>query len=182
MGLLDRLRSSRTEATSSEPKPEIVAPALVYSWVISGRLAVGPLPRTVAHWQQLENAGFRSRFSCCYPEEERITPPPHWIESRVSLPDHRRQEPLRPERLAEALDKAETIMAASAPTYLHCMAGIERSPLIAAGLVARQRGIDLLAALEVIRLCHPRAMPIYSDLDVLDAVLREPKPAADSAA
>ena len=111
------------------------------------------------------------RFSCCYPEEELAPPPPHWLQARVSLPDHRRQEPLQPMMLRRALEEAETLVARNPPTYLHCMAGLERSPLVATGLVARQRGIDILAALEVVRLCHPAAMPIYRDLDVLEAVL-----------
>lgn len=174
MGLLDRFRrkSAAEAAPVVAPPEEPVAPALIYSWVISGRLAIGPMPRSPGHWKQLEEAGFRSRFSCCYPEEDPLSAPDHWLQGRVSLPDHRRQERLRPERLRLALDEAGTIMQVQPATYLHCMAGMERSPLIAAGLVARDRGIDLLAALDVIRLCHPRAKPIYSDLDVLEAVLK----------
>lgn len=173
MGLLDRLRRRPASgaAQTVQSAEESVAPALIYSWVISGRLAIGPMPFSPAHWQQLEEAGFRSRFSCCYPEEDPLVPPEHWLQARVSLPDHRRQEPLRPDRLRLALDQAGQLMQAQPATYLHCMAGMERSPLLAAGLVARERSIDLLAALEVIRLCHPRAKPIYSDLDVLEAVL-----------
>lgn len=173
MGFLDRLRS-KAQPPPSTPQQAAFSPALHYSWVLNGRLAIGPMPRTAAHWQQLEGAGFRSRFSCCYPDEEASAPPDHWLQACVSLPDHRRQEILRPERLREALDAAVAIVEAQPATYLHCMAGMERSPLVAAGVVARLRGVDLLAALEVIRLCHPRAMPIYSDLDVLEAVLRQP--------
>jgi len=176
MSLFDRFRSrpaaTRPAAAANAPQPAL--PSLPYSWVVSGRLAIGPMPRDPAHWQQLEQAGFRSRFSCCYPEEEQCPPPEHWLQGRVSLPDHRRQEPLQPERLQQALEAAESLVLSQPAVYLHCMAGLERSPLVAAGLIARQRSIDLLAALDVIRLCHPRAMPIYSDLDVLDSVLRLP--------
>ncbi|MEI7951315.1 MAG: hypothetical protein WCH37_01345, partial [Synechococcaceae cyanobacterium ELA182] len=67
-------------------------------------MAIGPRPITPFHWQQLEEAGLRGRFSCCYPQEEEILlPPPGWISAGVSLPDHRKQEVLRSERLIEAL-------------------------------------------------------------------------------
>jgi hypothetical protein len=173
MSLLDRFRKPKATARGDQKQQPAPIPALSYSWLISGRLAIGPMPRSESHWRQLEEAGFRSRFSCCYSEEEICPPPDHWLQGRVSLPDHRRQEELRPERLRKALDLAAEILAAQPPTYLHCMAGIERSPLLAAGLIARERKIHLLEALDTVRLCHPRAMPIYGDLDVLEAVLKE---------
>jgi len=173
MGLLDRFRAKPAAPKGSDSSAAPMPP-LIYSWVITGRLAIGPMPRCEAHWQQLAGAGFRSRFSCCYPEEEIYAPPPQdWLQGGVCLPDHRRQERLRPERLAEALSEAQKIIETQPATYLHCMAGMERSPLIAVGLLARERKIDVLEALEAIRLCHPRAQPIYSDLDVLEQVLKD---------
>ncbi len=150
----------------------MVERSLPCSWVLTGQLAIGPMPRSDRHWQQLEEAGFRSRFSCCYPEEESdLIVPPGWRSDRVSLPDHRQQEPLREERLALALARAEVLLIDAAPIYLHCMAGYERSPLLAVGLTARLRGIDPLAALAWVRRCHPMAMPIYDHLVMLDTLL-----------
>lgn len=146
-------------------------PPLIYSWVITGRLAIGPLPRCEAHWQQLQDAGFRSRFSCCYPHEEMVAPPAEWEKGGVSLPDHRRQEPLRAERIALALDEAGRMIRSHPATYLHCMAGMERSPDCGGvagpgaqpGCAGGPGGNPTLP---------PRAMPIYSDLDLLEQVLK----------
>ena len=150
-------------------------PPLPYSWILTNQLAIGPRPITPFHWQQLEEAGLRGRFSCCYPQEEEILlPPPGWISAGVSLPDHRKQEVLRSERLIEALTVAEQLMEQGAPIYLHCLAGIERSPLLAVGLTARSRQIDLYAALDWVRRCHPPALPIYEHLEMMDQVLRNP--------
>ncbi|WP_254945346.1 hypothetical protein [Cyanobium sp. AMD-g] len=146
--------------------------SLPCSWVLSNRLAVGPMPRGDRHWQQLEQAGVRSRFSCCYPDEETgLILPPGWSSDRVSLPDHREQEPMQAARLSLALERAEALVVDAAPVYLHCMAGFERSPLLAVGLTARLRGIDMLAALAWVRRCHPMAMPIYSHLVLLEGIL-----------
>lgn len=156
-------------------KPPGPPASLPYSWILTGELALGPMPITPAHWSQLEEAGLRRRFSLCYPEEEVITSvPPHWRSDRLSLPDHRRQEPLRPERVLEGLTLGEALLQESdgGPVYLHCLAGRERSPLMAVGLVARRRGLDLFAALDWVRRCHPAANPIVEHLETLEGLLR----------
>jgi len=80
---------------------------------------------------------------------------------------------LRPEKLEEALNQAEAILDQQPATYLHCFAGKERSALVAVGLMARIRKVDVLEALGLIRQCHPRAAPIYSDLDILDQLINK---------
>lgn len=171
MGLIDRLFRQST------PHPRQTIPQegrpLIYSWIQSGKFAIGPMPQTAEQWLQLEDAGFRSRFSCCYPEEEILPAAPNsWLCDRVSLPDHRRQESMKLERLAKALIKAEAVIESQPATYLHCFAGRERSPLVAVGLLARCQGVDVLTALDRVRLCHPSAAPIFSDLDKLEQLLK----------
>jgi hypothetical protein len=130
------------------------------------------MPVSAAHWQQLDEAGLRARFSCCYPEEEAtLSVPLHWLSEGVSLPDHRRQEPFEAARLAMALERAQNVLREGPPLYLHCMAGIERSPLIAVGLTARERNLPLFDALDWVRRCHPVAKPIVSHLEVLERLL-----------
>ncbi|MEB3350055.1 MAG: hypothetical protein VKO00_08555 [Cyanobacteriota bacterium] len=132
------------------------------------------MPVSPAHWQQLDQAGLRARFSCCYPEEEgMLSVPEHWLSEGVSLPDHRRQEPLQADRLALALQRAQQLLHQGPPLYLHCMAGIERSPLIAVGLTSRERSLSLFDALDWVRRCHPAAKPIVSHLEVLERLLAE---------
>lgn len=147
---------------------------LPYSWVLTRRLAVGPMPASPAHWKQLEQAGLRARFSCCYPlEPAPAPPPPRWRSDGVPLPDHREQEPLEIERLAEALERAGRLLSEAAPLYLHCLAGVERSPLLAVGLTAWQRHLSLFDALDWVRRCHPPARPIASHLEQLERLLRQ---------
>jgi hypothetical protein len=175
MGLLDRLLGN-SDPKYQNPIRHGNRP-LLYSWILNGKFAVGPMPQTPEQWLQLEQAGFRSRFSCCYPEEEIFAAAPSsWLSDRVSLPDHRRQEIMKPENLAKALIKAETVIESQPATYLHCFAGRERSPLIAVGLLARSEGIDILTALDHVRRSHPGACPIFSDLDQLEQLLKSIEP------
>lgn len=176
MSRLQRLlgRGLRKLSSSSPPAGQPPVPPLLYSWILTNELAIGPIPGDDSHWRQLEEAGFRNRFSCCYPEEEEaFSPAPaHWRSEGLALPDHRQQELLLPERLLAALDAAEALMIEGSPLYLHCLAGRERSSLLAIGLTARRRSIDVFAALDWVRRCHPPAAPIYDHLDLLENLLR----------
>ena len=167
----DRRRLPAAAAASTPLLIQSDSP-LPYSWVLTRRLAVGPMPSSAAHWQQLEQAGLRGRFSCCYPQEEGPPPPSQWLNDGLPLPDHRRQEPLQLERLAEALQRAEQLLRQGTPLYLHCMAGIERSPLLAVGLTARQRDLSLFEALDWVRRCHPPSLPIVSQMELLGQLLQ----------
>jgi protein-tyrosine phosphatase len=132
------------------------------------------MPRTDSHWRQLEEAGFRSRFSCCYPQEEVFAPiPDHWVSQNRSLPDHREQEDLQASVLGEALHISENLIQTNSPLYVHCFAGRERSSLIAVGLTARQKSLDVFTALEWVRRSHPSAAPLYTHLVILERVLQE---------
>jgi hypothetical protein len=147
---------------------------LIYSWILNHQLAIGPMPRRTFHWNQLGDVGFKTRFSCCYPHENVFAPiPSDWSSANVALPDHRQQEILDIDRLRLALNTAEELVINSAPVYLHCFAGQERSSLLAVGLTAKIKKVDVFAALEWVRRCHPISSPNYEHLEMLDSILKE---------
>lgn len=173
IGPLGRLLS-RGQSQSNRSQGTKHALPLPYSWVLTNKLAVGPMPRTEAHWLQLQEAGIQSRFSCCYPEEEIFaTMPNHWLSKSVPLPDHRAQETMQISALKKALLDSEELITIGAPLYLHCFAGRERSSLVAVGLTVRQRNVDVFTALDWVRRCHPIASPIYDHLVILEDVLKQ---------
>ncbi|MFQ6539990.1 MULTISPECIES: dual specificity protein phosphatase family protein [Aphanothece] len=55
------------------------------------------------------------------------------------------------------------------PVYLHCQAGLERSPLVAMAWLMQQRRLDLQAALEYLREVHPASRPQAEQLAALRA-------------
>jgi len=146
---------------------------LIYSWILNRQLAIGPMPRRTFQWNQLEDVGFKTRFSCCYPDENVFASiPSGWYSVNVPLPDHRQQESLGIDRLRLALDEAEELVVKAAPVYLHCFAGQERSSLMAVGLTARIRQLDVFSALEWVRRCHPISAPSYEYLEMLESILK----------
>lgn len=163
-----------------QPSPENQATIIPisYSWILTNQLAIGPMPHVAEHWEQLQQAGFQSRFSCCYAEEEEqfgAKIPDSWNSSGVSLPDHRQQEPLNPDRLVQAIRTAQLLVIQNSPTYLHCFAGRERSSLMAVALTSLIKNLDIFESLDWVRRCHPKASPLYDQLEMLDQVLRKLK-------
>ena len=147
---------------------------LMYSWILNHQLAIGPMPRRTFQWNQLEEVGFKTRFSCCYPHENIFAPIPiDWSSTNIPLPDHRQQESLDIDKLKLALDTAEKLVITSAPVYLHCFAGQERSSLLAVGLTSKIKNIDVFSALEWVRRCHPISAPDYEYLEMLETILKD---------
>lgn len=143
----------------------------LFTWLRSRRLAIGPMPQTPAHWGLLEQQGVQSIFSCCDPSEGPWQPPQHWRQGRVSLPDHRNPEQMTPALLEHGLHAALELYQAAPPLYLHCWAGMERSPLLAVGLLCRAEGLELFEALAQVRAQHPIAKPLVPHLVILEAIL-----------
>ncbi|MEB3317229.1 MAG: hypothetical protein VKO39_03715 [Cyanobacteriota bacterium] len=152
-------------------------PPFNYSWIITGRLAIGPMPRKYEDWKLLENNGIIKRFSCCYPEEHVFAPIPEaWESKQVSLPDHRLQEKLTSERLIFAIKEAINLIEKDdSPVYLHCFAGQERSSLLATGIVSLIEDKDLFESLAWVRQCYRNAKPLYEHLDLLETTLKDHK-------
>lgn len=143
-----------------------------FSWIRSGRLAIGGFPRAAEHWQSLEACGIQRVFSCCHSSEGPWSPPSHWPARQLALPDHRVAAPLEEPLLREALALLEELyQQGSGALYLHCWAGQERSPLMAVALLCRSEGMPLLDALALVRRSHPQARPILAQLALLEQVL-----------
>ena len=144
-----------------------------FSWLRTRRLALGGFPQQAEQWQALEAVGIGQVFSCCDPSEGIWEPPGHWRHERLALPDHRSNAVVTAAQLQEALDRLESMLAANdtPPLYLHCWAGMERSPLLAVGLLCRLEAMPFFDALAQVRRLHPQARPITAHLLVLEDLL-----------
>ena len=173
MAFWNKLQKLSSDPSKPAPAQELLfTQPLIYSWILNHQLAIGPMPRRTFQWNQLEDVGFKTRFSCCYPQENVFAPiPVDWSTANVPLPDHRQQESLTIDKLRLALNTAQELVVTSAPVYLHCFAGQERSSLLAVGLTARIKKIDVFSALEWVRRCHPISSPSYEYLEILEMIL-----------
>ena len=118
-------------------------------WVLVQELAVGSAPSAVRHLDQLSAEGIAAILSLC--SEPEAPPPPgfssRFVTKRLVLPDH------RSERLPE-LSELECALAALADlrthgsVFVHCMAGVERSPLVCLGWLVKQHRLTAMRALD----------------------------------
>lgn len=143
-----------------------------FSWIRTRRLAIGGFPK---NWDWLLQSGFNKIFSCCSYDEGNWNPPSHWSAMRLTLPDHRKQFELKPSLLSSALDCLEEMVSPTleeGALYLHCLAGRERSPLLAVGLLCRIEDIDFFDALYEVRRLHQQTKPIVEHLIVLENLIK----------
>jgi protein-tyrosine phosphatase len=144
--------------------------AIARSWVLTNVLAVGSAPRTTADLEQLAREKVRAVLTLCSPEEVRLPQDLrqlfHW--ERVAMPDDRCGHPPTPEHLAAALVALERLRQCG-PVYVHCLAGVERSPLVSAAWLMRERGLSRLQALDYLMQVHPITNPMPEQLAVLSA-------------
>ena len=82
------------------------------------------------------------------------------------MPDHRSSQTLKKKDLNQAINILQEIMAKK-PTFLHCYAGIERSPLVCIGWLIKIEKITFQEAFEYLKSVHPATNPLSEQLNVL---------------
>jgi hypothetical protein len=140
------------------------------SWVLRGELAVGPAPIADEHLQTLGEEGLVAVLSLCSDEE---APAPagladrfHW--RRCVLPDHKAGRPPELAELRQALAQLAEL-APLGPVYVHCQAGVERSPLVCMAWLMRRRSLPFFDALDYLKRVHPPTGPLPEQLASLRA-------------
>ena len=137
-------------------------------WVLVQELAVGPAPRAERHLERLTEAGVTAVLSLCSEQE---APPPAGLESRFEcrrlvLPDHRVERLPELAQLEQALE-ALAELRAKGPVYVHCVAAMERSPLVCLAWLVRRHGLTPQRAIDYLMQVHPGTNPLPGQLALL---------------
>lgn len=132
-----------------------------FDWILPDVLAVGPAPRAERHLHRLADAGIRAVLSLCSIAE--VPPPPgleeHFCCRRLVLPDHRSAEPMTLEQLHQALRLLADLQS-DGPVYVHCVAGVERSPMVCMAWLVMHHGQHPQRALDYLMQVHPGTNPL----------------------
>ena len=142
-------------------------------WILQNELAVGPAPRKKSHINLLNKKGIVAILSLCGEEEvfyEDDTTIEH-IENiftcrRVVLPDHRVKTPLNLKQLNYALKELSEIILLG-PVFVHCLAAVERSPLVCMAWLIRKHNLKPQQALDYVMQVHAGTSPLASQLKLL---------------
>lgn len=140
-------------------------------WVLVDELAIGPAPVADRHLQRLKDAGIQAVFSLCSEQE---APSPVHMQARfrcdrLVLPDHRSSQVMDTPQLLEAVRRLEQLSQVG-PVFVHCVAAMERSPLVCLAWLMRKHLLDPQAALDYMMQVHPGTNPLPRQL----ALLKDP--------
>ncbi|MDX2271533.1 MAG: dual specificity protein phosphatase [Cyanobacteriota bacterium] len=141
-------------------------------WVIPGKLAVGSLPRP-GDSAILAKAKIQVIFSLCAPTEGSLPPDvrKQFYCGNLVLPDSHWKHPIRVEQLRRAVEVVHRSVEKNMPIYVHCLAGIERSPLVCIAYLCCYQNLQLQDALTWVKQVHPRTMPTRDQLNVIKQLL-----------
>ncbi len=144
-------------------------------WVLVQELAIGSAPRAERHLDRLAAEGVCGVLSLCGEEE---APPPEGLGQRfacrrVVLPDHRVGRMPVAEELGRAL-AALAELRQEGPVFVHCVAAMERSPLLCLAWLVRQRGLSPQRALDYLMQVHPGTSPLPGQLELLEIITSPP--------
>tara|TARA_B100000945_G_C20157319_1_gene491476 strand:+ start:185 stop:655 length:471 start_codon:yes stop_codon:yes gene_type:complete len=142
-------------------------------WVLCDEIALGSAPKRIEHLNHLNDLNIKSILSLCSEEE---APPPiemkdKFICSRLVLPDHKQGRLPKSSEIKEALNLLKYLKENSGPTFVHCVASMERSPLICIAWLVVENNFSLQIALDYVMQIHPGTSPLPGQLDAIKALL-----------
>ena len=138
------------------------------NWVLINELAVGPAPRTEEDLNVIKTFGIRNILSLCNNQESQNVAVNADIFNYFyyPLPDHKENLAPTIHQINEVLDKVKEFKEFG-PSYVHCLAGVERSPLICMAWLIRECSLDLETSLQYLMKVNPRTCPLQYQLNVL---------------
>ena len=157
---------------SDTSEPATLVRSISFHWIIQNRLAVGPIP-TLETIDSLQKSGIRSILTLCGETEEplalQVFTDFHW--QRILLPDSYYSEKITAEKLSVAIDLAHTMIQSAAPLYVHCLAGMERSPTACVGYLCLYEKMQLWEALNLVKINNPRTNISPDQIQVLKSLV-----------
>ncbi len=139
------------------------------NWVLINELAIGPKPDKEIMYLKLKELRIRSILSLC--SEEEFLVDRNFIKeftfARVILPDHKYKNQLNFNQLSNAINQLKKLMK-NGSVYVHCVAAVERSPLICMAWLMKEKNLSKFNALEYLMRINPGTSPTPHQLSILD--------------
>lgn len=139
---------------------------LRYSWILPGELAVGERPDRLS---ELHSLGFSAALSLqedheSGPEDDS---PTCFQWKRVPIPDGIWGGVPTISQLHQAVEVIRKFLDGGDRTYVHCLAGVGRSPLACMAYLGRYRNVGLGEAIRRVSMSHLPTNPSGGQLSIL---------------
>ena len=142
-----------------------------FNWVLLNKLAVGSYPRETSNFKKLTDEGISSILCLC--DNSEIKTDQNKINkfsfNQFPLPDHRSKRFPTLNEINQVIDLLENLIN-NGPVFIHCYAGIERSPLICMAWLIKKHNLSSLEALQYMMEVNPGSNPLPGQLKILDSL------------
>ena len=137
-------------------------------WVLNNKLALGPAPRELEDIEELKKNKIVWILSLCSQDEINVNVnyDEYFACKRVILYDHTYKDKLTIEQLNLALITLAEIIDYG-PVYIHCVAAVERSPLVCMGWLIQKHNLTPTQALDYLMDIHVGTNPLPEQLRLL---------------
>ena len=145
-----------------------------FNWILKNKLAIGTCPRYKEDVSILKEKKIKHILGLCDPKEASY---PANLEQffncvRYPLPDHKTDDLLKPYDLLKARTILDNLMKMG-NVFVHCVASVERSPIVCLSWLMKYKGLSLNEALDYMMTIHKGTNPLTSQLKVLTDPLLE---------
>ncbi len=143
-----------------------------YSWVLVDELMVGSAPLKMDNLIELEKNGIKSVLSLCSDKEVVI---PNEINNffvckSFILPDHTYKRVTQSDEIITILGILEELIN-QGPVYVHCFAGVERSPLVCMAWLVKKYSMSINESLIYLMNVHKKTNPLPKQIACLHKIL-----------
>ena len=144
---------------------------MILNWVLINKLAVGTAPRNKEDMIKLNQNNIISILSLC---SEKEVKPPDDIDlkfncKRIILPDHSYGRNPTVQELEKTLFLLKELLE-KPPVFLHCVASIERSPLVCLAWLVKYNKLSPQEALQYLMGIHPSTNPLPGQFNLLSKI------------
>ena len=140
-------------------------------WVLRNEIAVGPAPRKKSHFEYLANKNIKSILNLCNEKEAPIDEIYKSIFNfkRFVLPDQKVNKEIEIDEIKEIIKIIESLKSFGA-IYIHCYAGVERSPLICMAWLISKHKLSPQRSLDYLMEVHKGSNPLPSQYKLLSLI------------
>tara|TARA_B100000212_G_C27304709_1_gene503087 strand:- start:540 stop:1004 length:465 start_codon:yes stop_codon:yes gene_type:complete len=140
-----------------------------FDWVLINEIGLGKSPKTINDINFLKENNFRSVLSLCGEKEGDIFSgiAEQFDYINFVLPDHNLKTTMKVEDFDSAIKHLSKLMINKA-VYVHCVASVERSPLVCMAWLIKYHNLNTIEALEYLKQIHKETNPLPSQLKVLN--------------
>ena len=143
-----------------------------YSWVLVDELMVGSAPLKMDNLIELEKKGIKSVLSLCSDKEALIPDEINnfFVRKNFVLPDHTYKREPQSDEIIRILGILEDLVN-QGPVYVHCFAGVERSPLVCMAWLVKKYNMNINESLVYLINVHKRTNPLPKQIACLYKII-----------